>query len=260
MPSGGQRVWRHRLPMRLYDRILHQICQQSYLASLADRHTSRTDDEKSNLWIKCCQSYCAYNWHDILVEWDERSVLPISQPVFPKHCRRGLSWSEQTCPKPICCCAIKPVSIGWCHYEEVRTSEKAGAAIFLYFFHSSPSEATILWPKNVSALYWSTGLKKRDLEDIISYGCCYSLDSIQTAELTLITEASAISSVILLLGKAATYVLFSSPLTLWDNDMICTAPRRRCHNHNVHKLGIHYQIIVTNILGENWPWCLLRNR
>jgi hypothetical protein len=30
------------------------------------------------------------------------------------------------------------------------TSEKAGAAIFLYLFQSSPSDATILYPKNES--------------------------------------------------------------------------------------------------------------
>ena len=34
-----------------------------------------------------------------------------------------------------------------------HTSENAGAAIFLYFFHSSPSEATMFAPKIATALY-----------------------------------------------------------------------------------------------------------
>ena len=39
---------------------------------------------------------------------------------------------------------ISEKSIG--NYSDHRTSEKAGAPIFLYFFHSSPSEAIILGP------------------------------------------------------------------------------------------------------------------
>ena len=39
-----------------------------------------------------------------------------------------------------------------------HTSENAGAAIFLYFFHSSPSEVTMFSPKTVNTLYRDTGL------------------------------------------------------------------------------------------------------
>lgn len=47
----------------------------------------------------------------------------------------------------------KSISYGIMSFKGRETSEKAGAAIFLYFFHSSPSEATILRPKTASALY-----------------------------------------------------------------------------------------------------------
>ena len=40
----------------------------------------------------------------------------------------------------------------------VRTSEKAGAVIARYLFHSSPSEATMFRPKTSSGTYISTGL------------------------------------------------------------------------------------------------------
>jgi hypothetical protein len=40
----------------------------------------------------------------------------------------------------------------------LRTSEKAGAAIVRYLFHSSPSEATMLPPKTIKISYSSTGL------------------------------------------------------------------------------------------------------
>ena len=49
-----------------------------------------------------------------------------------------------------------------------RTSEKAGAAIFLCRFHSSASVATILSPKKVTAPYCSTGLGKRPRWVVIS--------------------------------------------------------------------------------------------
>jgi hypothetical protein len=39
-----------------------------------------------------------------------------------------------------------------------NTSENAGAEIFLYFFHSSPSEATMFGPKTDITLYRITGL------------------------------------------------------------------------------------------------------
>jgi hypothetical protein len=39
-----------------------------------------------------------------------------------------------------------------------RTSENAGAAIFLYFFHSSPSEAMMFFPKTANTPYNSMGL------------------------------------------------------------------------------------------------------
>ena len=39
-----------------------------------------------------------------------------------------------------------------------HTSENAGAAIFLYFFHSSPSEATMFGPKTATILYRYMGL------------------------------------------------------------------------------------------------------
>ena len=39
-----------------------------------------------------------------------------------------------------------------------RTSENAGAAIFLYFFHSSPSEAMMFFPKTANTRYNPKGL------------------------------------------------------------------------------------------------------
>jgi hypothetical protein len=39
-----------------------------------------------------------------------------------------------------------------------HTSENAGAAIFLNFFHSSPSEVMMFAPKTASILYRYTGL------------------------------------------------------------------------------------------------------
>ena len=49
------------------------------------------------------------------------------------------------------------------------TSENAGAVIFLKRFHSSNSDATMLRPKKVRALYILTGFGKRSLYDVISY-------------------------------------------------------------------------------------------
>lgn len=51
-----------------------------------------------------------------------------------------------------------------------RTSEKAGAAIFLNLFHSSPSDATMLSPKNRSRAYCSMGLGNRARYVVISCG------------------------------------------------------------------------------------------
>ena len=48
------------------------------------------------------------------------------------------------------------------------TSENAGAVTLRYRFHSSPSEATMLRPKNDSAPYWSTGLTNRVRRVVIS--------------------------------------------------------------------------------------------
>ena len=48
------------------------------------------------------------------------------------------------------------------------TSEKAGADIFLYFFHSSPSETTMLWPKKDTASYCSNGLGNRARDEMTS--------------------------------------------------------------------------------------------
>ena len=48
------------------------------------------------------------------------------------------------------------------------TSEKAGADIFLYFFHSSPSEATMLWPNKDVTAYCSTGLGNRARDEVTS--------------------------------------------------------------------------------------------
>ena len=50
------------------------------------------------------------------------------------------------------------------------TSENAGAAIFLYFFHSSPSEATMFGPKTDITLYRNTGLGNLARYVVISYG------------------------------------------------------------------------------------------
>jgi hypothetical protein len=52
----------------------------------------------------------------------------------------------------------------------MHTSEKAGAAIFRYLFHSSPSEATIFDPKTASTTYSSTGLGNLAREVVTSYG------------------------------------------------------------------------------------------
>jgi len=49
------------------------------------------------------------------------------------------------------------------------TSEKAGAHIFRYFFHSSCSEAIIFGPKKRTPLYKWAGFGKRDLEEVTSY-------------------------------------------------------------------------------------------
>jgi hypothetical protein len=50
----------------------------------------------------------------------------------------------------------------------IRTSEKAGAEIFLYFFHSSPSETMILGPKTETMSYSRAGLGNRVLDDVTS--------------------------------------------------------------------------------------------
>jgi hypothetical protein len=50
-----------------------------------------------------------------------------------------------------------------------NTSENAGAAIFLYFFHSSPSEATMFGPKTDITLYRNTGLRNLARYVVISY-------------------------------------------------------------------------------------------
>ena len=46
------------------------------------------------------------------------------------------------------------------------TSEKAGADIFLYFFHSAPSEATMLLPKKDKRTYSLTGLGNKARDDV----------------------------------------------------------------------------------------------
>jgi hypothetical protein len=50
-----------------------------------------------------------------------------------------------------------------------NTSENAGAAIFLYFFHSSPSEAIMFRPKIVITAYRNTGLGNLARYVVISY-------------------------------------------------------------------------------------------
>ena len=55
------------------------------------------------------------------------------------------------------------------HSQEKLTSENAGADIFLYLFHSSFSEATILGPKKDSALYCSTGFGNRARDNVTSW-------------------------------------------------------------------------------------------
>jgi hypothetical protein len=50
-----------------------------------------------------------------------------------------------------------------------NTSENAGAAIFLYFFHSSPSEATMFAPKTDNTSYRNTGLGNLARCVVISY-------------------------------------------------------------------------------------------
>ena len=50
----------------------------------------------------------------------------------------------------------------------IRTSEKAGAQIFLYIFHSSPSVVTILGPKTEMISYSRAGLGNRVLDDVTS--------------------------------------------------------------------------------------------
>jgi len=49
------------------------------------------------------------------------------------------------------------------------TSENAGAAIFLYFFHSTPSEATMFGPKTFTTLYRNKGLGNLARYVVISY-------------------------------------------------------------------------------------------
>jgi hypothetical protein len=51
------------------------------------------------------------------------------------------------------------------------TSENAGAAIFRYLFHSSPSEATMFRPKIHNAVYKPTGLGNlaREVTVVTSY-------------------------------------------------------------------------------------------
>jgi len=45
------------------------------------------------------------------------------------------------------------------------TSENAGATTFLYFLHSSPSDAIMLLPKNLRDEYWCTGFGKRKRDE-----------------------------------------------------------------------------------------------
>ena len=47
----------------------------------------------------------------------------------------------------------QPSQLGIMTLQRGSTSVKAGDALFLYFFHLSPSETTILWPKNATRLY-----------------------------------------------------------------------------------------------------------
>ena len=49
------------------------------------------------------------------------------------------------------------------------TSENAGAAIFLIFFHSSPSEATMFEPNILNTSYRNTGFGNFAREFVTSY-------------------------------------------------------------------------------------------
>lgn len=182
-------------------------CVSRHISLLTEYSTSCTNDKECNLQSGVWELIIDLR-HDIPVGLAQDSGCRIFHSGFPRCSRKGPSWFRGLCPRQVCYYAVsRLVMVSTGGLKNWSTSEKAGAAIFLYLFHSSPSEATMLLPKNKRIPYWSTGLGNLDLEDVIICASkCYTHIRYNNTAQTLIAEASATLSVTIVLGKAETYL------------------------------------------------------
>ena len=92
--------------------------------------------------------------------------------IFPDVVNHIRGYSDGLVPNQLIIRLRVAVNIQYCsswrRLEKNRTSEKAGFASFLCFFHSSPSDTTMFRPKKAKEPYISMGLGKRALDEVIS--------------------------------------------------------------------------------------------
>ncbi len=111
------------------------------------KRTSGTEYAERNL--KVVSILWPDKWPSYLPTSLFRSIGQRYSRGHPKLVRRVLLRSELSPAKQACCFSVETffnTHLSYIFAKVLLTSENAGPAIFLYFFHRSPSEAIILSP------------------------------------------------------------------------------------------------------------------